>query len=83
MRASFVLARAYLDQLARSGGLPAERIASLRRALADAEQAEASARRDALTDLSEELDREAEASSDAAKVRLLASAVRDLGQEIR
>jgi len=30
-----------------------------------------------------EIDREAEASSDAAKVRLLATAVRDLGDEIR
>jgi len=76
---SFVLARAYLDQLARSEGLSAQRIASLRQTLADAEQAEASARRDALTALSEELDREAEASSDAAKVRLLATTVRNLG----
>jgi hypothetical protein len=76
---SFVLARAYLDQLARSEGLSAERIAALRRALADAEQADPSARRSQLTALSDQLDREAEASSDAAKVRLLATAVRDLG----
>lgn len=76
---SFVLARAYLDQLARSEGLPAERIGALRRALTDAEQADPSARQDQLTALSEELDREAEASADAAKVRLLATAVRDLG----
>jgi hypothetical protein len=34
-----------------------------------------------LTALSDQLDREAEASSDAAKVRLLATAVRDLGAE--
>ena len=76
---SFVLARAYLDQLARSEGLSAERITSLRRALTDAEQADPPARRSQLTTLAETLDREAEASSDAAKVRLLATAVRDLG----
>lgn len=75
---SFVLARAYLDQLARSEGLPAERIGALRRALTDAEQADPSARQDQLTALSEELGREADASADAAKVRLLATAVRDL-----
>jgi hypothetical protein len=76
---SFVLARAYLDQLARSEGLPAERIGALRRALTDAEQANPSARRSQLRALAETLDREAEASADAAKVRLLATAVRDLG----
>jgi hypothetical protein len=76
---SFVLARAYLDQLARSEGLPAERIASLHRALANAEQAAPSARESQLMALSDQLDREAEASSDTAKVRLLATAVRDLG----
>ena len=43
--ASFVVARAYLDQLERSGGLAAGRIAAVRRALAAAEQATGPARR--------------------------------------
>jgi hypothetical protein len=75
---SFTLARAYLDQLSRSQGLAAARIAALRRALADAEQAAPSARRDALTGLAARLDRDAAASPDTAKVRLLARAVRTL-----
>jgi hypothetical protein len=75
---SFVLARAYLDQLSRSQGLDAARIAALRRGLADAERAAPSARRDALTGLAAQLDRDATASPDPGKVQLLASAVRAL-----
>jgi hypothetical protein len=77
---SFALARAYADQLERSGGLPAARIAAVRQALADAERATGSARRDPLTSLAATLDADAAASSDAAKVRTLAGAVRDLAR---
>jgi hypothetical protein len=76
--ASFALARAYLDQAERSGGLAAERVASLRRGLAEAEGAGASDRREALSALADEIDGAAAGSSDAAKVRLLAGTVRDL-----
>ena len=75
---SFALARAYVDQLERSGGLSADRIASVRRALQSAETASGSARSTALTQLAGEVDGFASGSSDAAKVRLLATAVRDL-----
>ena len=81
--ASFVLAHAYLDQLERSNGLSAERIASLRQELANAEEAAASDRQDALMTLSEQLDRTATSSSDADKVRLLAGTVRDLATASR
>ncbi|NBB72318.1 MAG: hypothetical protein GVY35_01415, partial [Bacteroidetes bacterium] len=74
---------AYLDQLARSNGLSAERIASLRQELASAEEAAASDRRDALMTLSEQLDRTATSSSDVDKVRLLAGTVRDLATASR
>ena len=47
-------------------------------ALAGAERASGSARRTALTTLATELDREAAASGNAAKVRMLAASVRDL-----
>lgn len=76
--ASFALARAYLDQLERSGGLPAERIAEVRQSLAAAEQLEDGARTEALARIAGELADEAEASSDAAKVRLLASVAQEL-----
>ncbi|HET9515215.1 MAG TPA: hypothetical protein VFO95_14895 [Gemmatimonadales bacterium] len=75
---TFALARAYLDQLERSNGLAAQRIAAVRQSLAGAEQASGSARQSALTQLAGQLDGEAGSSRDAAKVRLLAQAVRDL-----
>jgi hypothetical protein len=77
--ASFSLARAYVDQLARSNGLSSTRIAAVRQALTNAENASGSRRRDALTRLATQVDGEASGSSDAAKVRLLAGAIRDLG----
>jgi hypothetical protein len=76
--ASFALARAYTDQLERSNGLSANRIADVRKALDGAEHASGSARSSALTQLASQLDGEASRSSDAAKVQKLASAVRDL-----
>jgi hypothetical protein len=76
--ASFALARAYVDQLERSGGLPADDIVSVRERLAQAERASADARRASLESLAGELASPASSSADAAKVRLLAAAVREL-----
>lgn len=76
--ATFSLARAYLDQLERSKGLPAARIAATRHDLAAAESASGAARRDALSKLAAQLDGEDSGSADAAKVHRLAGAVRDL-----
>jgi hypothetical protein len=69
--ASFALARAYVDQLERSGELAGDRIAAIRRQLADAERASGSARSRALTTLASGLTGEG-------KVKLLAEAVRGL-----
>jgi hypothetical protein len=77
---SFALARAYADQLERSGGMSADRIATVRRALQSAESASGSARSTALTQLAGQIDGFVAGSSDAAKVRLLATAVRDLAR---
>jgi hypothetical protein len=76
--ATFVLARAYVDQLERSGGLTGARIASVRRDLATAERSAGPAREQALTRLAAQLEGEAGASRDAAKVRLLSGAMREL-----
>jgi hypothetical protein len=76
--ASFVVARAYVDQLERSHGLAAARIAAVRAALAGAERQAGPARRDALTALAGQLDGDAVGSADQTKVRMLAAAVRDL-----
>ena len=75
---TFALARAYVDQLERSSGLTSSRIAAIRQSLAGAESATGAQRRAALTQLAMELDGNATASRDAAKVRTLAAAVRDL-----
>jgi hypothetical protein len=76
--ASFSLARAYVDQLERSKGLSAERIASVRKALEGAEKAKGAKRSAALKGLASQLEREAQGSSDSAKVQKLASSVKDL-----
>jgi hypothetical protein len=76
--ASFALARAYVDQIERSNGLPAARIAAVRQALTAAESASGSRRNNALTALAAQLGTDAINSSDGVKARMLARAVRDL-----
>jgi hypothetical protein len=76
--ATFALAHAYLDQLERSNGLAAERIASARQTLSSAERAQQTERHETLMALAATLDDGADAASDAAKVRLLAGTVREL-----
>ena len=78
--ASFVVARAYVDQLARSRGLPTPRINAIRDALTGAERASGQARRDALSALSTRLSTDAQASTDQPKVRMLIAVVNDLGK---
>ena len=75
---TFVLARAYVDQLERSNGLSGDRIESVREELARAERAQGVVRRETLTQLATSLGSEAGSSRDAAKVRMLAGVVRDL-----
>jgi hypothetical protein len=77
---SFALARAYVDQLERSNGLAPARISAVRQSLTTAEGGSASQRRSALRTLAGRLDTDAKGSSDGAKVRTLASAVRDLAK---
>ena len=76
--ASYALARAYLDQLERSGGLSGGRISTIRKSLASAEKASGSARSSALGQLASQVASDANGSNDATKVRLLADAVKGL-----
>jgi hypothetical protein len=78
--ASFVVARAYLDQLERSKGLAADRITAVRAALGTAETATVQKRRTTLNALATQLDRDAAAAADGAKVRSLAGVVRGLAK---
>jgi hypothetical protein len=72
------LARAYVDQLERSKGLEAGKIAAVRAALSSAEKAADSERRNTLTDLATQLDADAAGAKDGAKVRTLAGVVKQL-----
>jgi hypothetical protein len=80
--ASFAVAKAYVDQLARSNGLSSGRVGEVRQGLTGAESASGAARRDALTKLASSLDADAK-GADAAKVKMLAGAVRDLANATR
>ena len=77
---SFALARAYVDQIARDNELSVARVAALRATLSQAESATGARRRSALTAAANRLNGEAGSSRNAAKVRMLAGAMRDLAR---
>jgi hypothetical protein len=76
--ASFALARAYTDQLERWKGLAPDQVAAVRSALSDAERTSGVARRGLLSKLATQVNGYEGGSSDVGRVRLLASAVKDL-----
>ena len=76
--ATFALAGAYLDQLERSHGLAADKIAADRAALKGAEKESGSARGTSLTKLASQIDGDASGASDGAKVQKLSAAVKAL-----
>ena len=76
--ATFALARAYLDQLERHGGLSAARIGAIRGELSGAEGMSGSGQAGALRSLADAVSGDAAGAGDAAKVRMLADAVRAL-----
>jgi hypothetical protein len=78
--ASFVVARAYLDQLVRGNGLPRTRTTAIARELDAAERLGGAARATALTALASQLDADAQAGADAARVRAMAAVVRQLAR---
>ena len=75
---TFSLARAYLDQLERSGGLEAARISAFRDELTRAEKTSDSERRNALARLAAQVEGAVAGAGDSDKVRTLASVVREL-----
>ncbi len=78
--ANAVVARAYLDQLARSNGLPAARIAAARAAIGNAERASGQARRNAYASLAARLHVDASGAAAEAKVHALATVVGELAK---
>ncbi len=78
--ASPVVARAYLDQLTRSNGLAPDRVSAARAELARAEKLAGAERREALTRLAAQLERDAAGAADPGKVRVLARTVGDVAR---
>ena len=76
--ATFSLAKAYVDQLERSGGMDRGQISWVRQGLAEAERTSGATRRDGLSALADDLEEEARGSLDRAKVEALAEAVQRL-----
>jgi hypothetical protein len=81
--AAFPVARSYLDQLVRGNGLAATRTTAIARALDAAERQSGGARRAALTMLATQVEADAGSAQDAARVRALATAIRDLAAATR
>ena len=79
--AAFVVARAYLDQLVRKEGLLRTWADPIYRELRRAEGLRGAARRTALTNLANRLDRDARIAGDRQRVQALARTVRDLATQ--
>jgi hypothetical protein len=80
---SFVVARAYLDQLIRNNGISEERSAAIARDLDRAQTLKGAERRDALMQLAAQLDADARTAADPAGVKLLAAEERELASAPR
>ena len=78
--ASYVVARAYLDQLVRDKGISSDRSSAIARDLGRAEKLKGASERTALTHLATRLDRDASTASEPARVQALAGVVRDLAK---
>jgi hypothetical protein len=76
---SFAKARAFVDQLERSNGLPASRIAAVRQNLDAAEKLSGQPKQQALRRLATQLTADAKSATDQPKAGMLANAVRELG----
>jgi len=80
--ANMVVARAYLDQLARSNGLETRRVWAARDELTRIETLIGAPRRDALRRLAAQLDSDAMRAKEPAKVQMLAASLREQAKQI-
>jgi hypothetical protein len=78
--ASYVVARAYLDQLVRDKGVTADQSSSIARDLSRAEKLKGASEKAALASLATRLDRDARTASDPTRVEALAAEVRDIAK---
>ena len=78
--ASFVVARAYLDQLVRGNGIASARSTAIARDLNRAEKLKGASQRTALNQLAARLDQDSRTAADPSRVEALAASVRDLAK---
>ncbi len=76
--AAFVVVRSYLDQLVRNGGLAADRTTAVSAGLDAAEKKSGAARAAALTALAKQVDGNVSGAKDAARVRMMSGAIKQL-----
>jgi hypothetical protein len=76
--ASYAVARAYLDQLQRMGGLGADKLATIRSGLDAAEHMDGAKQRDALLRLAKQTEGEVKSAHDADRVHWLAGTIKDI-----
>ena len=80
---SFVVARAYVDQLVRGNGLSRDRCGAIASMLGRAERLRGAERQGVLGQLATDLQRDQQAPADQGRVRALAGVVRDLADAAR
>lgn len=80
---SFVVARAYIDQLVRGNGISPARSAAIAVELRRAEQLTGAGRRDALAALAAQLGSDSAGAADGARVSAMAAAVKELADAQR
>ena len=81
--AAFPVVRAYLDQLVRWKGLPAERTSAIATALDAAEKENGRSRRDLLSTLAKQVDKDVEGAKDQERVKAMAAAIKALAKATR
>jgi hypothetical protein len=81
--AAFPVVRSYLDQLVRWNGLAAERTTAIASALDAAEAQSGRQRRDALSNLAREVDRDVAGARDSARVKAMSDAIKALARATR
>lgn len=78
--AAFPVVRSYLDQLVRGNGLAPARTTAISAALATAEQQDGKARRDALTTLAKQVDKDVTGAKDRERVQAMSAAIKALAK---
>ena len=81
--AAFAVVRSYLDQLERNNGLAADRATAVSAALDAAEETHGAARAAALTALATKVDGDVSGANDAARVRMMSGAIKQLAAATR